>query len=94
MKLVSGTTYSPPSLEALVTLSPSLLRKVSLVIRREGLLLGKWLVCYKVSLLVSFLETVTASMSHKVNERRGNMLISSKQRRCTFPGPSILDVPV
>jgi fatty acid synthase subunit alpha len=41
-KHVSGTIYSPPSLEALVTPSPSLLRKASLVIRREGLLPGKW----------------------------------------------------
>ena len=62
MKPVSGMTYSPLFLEALVTLSPSLLRKVSLVIRREGLPPGKWLACYKVSSLVSYLETITASM--------------------------------
>lgn len=61
MKLVSGTTYLPPYLEALVTLSPSLRKKVSSVIPREGLLPGKWQVCYRVSLLVSFLETATAS---------------------------------
>ena len=42
MKHVSGMIYLPPSLEALVTPSPSLLRKASLVIRREGLLPGKW----------------------------------------------------
>jgi hypothetical protein len=62
-KRASGTTYLPPSLEALATLFPSLLRKVSLVIRREGLLPGKWPVSYRVLLLVSFLETATASMS-------------------------------
>jgi len=37
MKPVFGTTYSPPSLEALVMLSQPLPRKVSLVIQREGL---------------------------------------------------------
>ena len=63
MKLVSGTIYSLLYLEVLVTLSPSLLRKVSLDIRREDLLPGKWLASYKVSSLVSFLETATASMS-------------------------------
>ena len=63
-KLVSGTTYSPLFLGALVTLSPLLLRKVFLVIQREGLPPGKWLACYRVSLLVSFLETATASMSN------------------------------
>jgi hypothetical protein len=30
----------------------------------------------------------------KVNESEGIILISAKQHRCTFPGPSILDVPV
>jgi hypothetical protein len=63
MKLVFGTTYSLPYLEAPVMLSPLLLRKVSLDIRREDLLPGKWVACYRVSLLVSFLETATASMS-------------------------------
>ena len=38
-KVGFGMTYSPPFLEALAMLSPSLLRKVSFVIRREGLLL-------------------------------------------------------
>jgi len=46
-KLVSGTTYSPPYLETLVTLSLSLLRKVSLDTRREDLLPGKWLACFQ-----------------------------------------------
>ena len=36
MKLVSGTTYSLPYLEALVTPSPSLLGKVSLDIQTES----------------------------------------------------------
>jgi hypothetical protein len=31
---------------------------------------------------------------YKVNERDGIMLISAKQHRCSFPGPSIPDVPV
>ena len=63
-KLVSGTISSPPSPEALVTLSLSLLRKASSVIRKEGLPPGKWLACYRVSSLVLFLETATASMSN------------------------------
>ena len=62
-KLVSGMIYSPPSLEVLATLSPSLLRKASLAIPREGLPPGKWLVCYRASSLVLFLETATASTS-------------------------------
>ena len=62
-KLASGTIYLPISLEALVMLSPLLLRKVFLAIRKEDLLPGKWLVFYRVSLLVSFQETATASMS-------------------------------